>query len=335
MEGFYKLGEFKNFLIALIDNKIVDAIIVPMKGLTDNTYSPFLIKDSKILKECESISPVMSINSAKVVSKLTLKGALSFKTAVVLKPCELTAFRELIKLNQINPENIITISFDCYGINSLKNIEISREICEICKDFTPDYADIKIYSFGMKESILFSKIDLKKLKLENIDFDNDKREKFIRNRLNIHIKKREETLSHIRKDFSSLLTNCIVCKNCVRVCPICFCRECFFDSPALKGNSITYSMRASRMEGLVFPENKLLFHLGRMNHMGISCVSCGACEDACPAEIPISEMFAAVGDELKKLFSYEPGKNLEEKIPFTCYEHDELHSFEKPYVEKI
>ena len=336
MVKYYKLGDFNEFLGGLMDNKIVEAVVVPMKGATGESYSPFLIKNVDLLKDCEPIAPVMSVNSARVVSNLTIKGALPFKTAVVLKPCELASFRELIKLNQISPENLLTISFDCEGINYLKDNENKREICEICTHFTPEFADIQIFSYGTDETLVASEnIDLKELKLKEIDFSQKKREDFIEKLKKERESKREEKLSSIKDSLKDLLKNCIVCKNCMRVCPICFCQECFFESPSLKGNSVTYSLRANRLHGLDFPENKLLFHLGRMNHMSVSCVSCGACEDACPAEIPVAQIFAAAGDELKKLFDYYPGKDLDEKVPFTCYQHDELHGFEKPYVEKL
>jgi formate dehydrogenase subunit beta len=330
MGQFYKLDDFKEFLIALKDNKIVDAVFVPVKTLLEDNYSPFLIKDKNILKDCTPLSPIMTINSAKAVSFLTAKGSLPFKTAVVLKPCELRAFIELIKLKQINPENLITISFDCSGIKDLKNRESMREICEICLNFTPDSADIKIYN----DSVIESDIDISALNLEKIDFDTQQREKEVSDKKEQKAKLREKKLKSIKNNLKELLKNCISCHNCMRVCPICFCQECFFESSALKGNIVTYSMRATRLKGLEFPENKLLFQLGRMNHMSVSCVGCGACEDACPAQIPVSQMFTAAGDELKKLFNYEPGRKLEEKIPFTCYEHDELHNFEQPYTEK-
>ncbi len=335
MGKFYKLHDFKEFLYNLLDNKIVDAVICPMQGVTDSAYSPFLIKDKELLKNCEPVSPIISVNTARAISHLTIKGEFPFKVAAVLKPCELIAFRELIKLNQINPENIITISFDCNGVKSLKNNAINRDACEICENFTPDYSDIKILSFGLDSSVILSEIDIDMLNLEEVNFDENLRKDAINERMLNNKEKRDKKLKEVKSEINNILKNCIVCKNCMRVCPICFCQECFFDSPALYGNSITYSMRANRMSGLAFPENKLLFHLGRMNHMSVSCVGCGACEDACPAEIPVSLMFSAAGDELKKLFNYKPGRNLEEKIPFTCYEHDELHSFEQPYTEKI
>ncbi len=335
MTKFYKINDLKEFIIMLMETKTVDAVIVPMKSLTGSTYSPFLIKDIKLLENAEPVSPVMSVNSAKAVSSLTSKESLPFKTAVILKPCELRAFRELVKLNQINSNNIITVSFDCEGIRSLKNNEIKREICEMCTTFTPEYADIQIYSMGLDEKVVTANVELKALQLEEISFSFEAREKAISKKSDENTENRKGKIKDIKENFKELLRNCISCHNCMKVCPICFCNECFFESSAVEGNSVTYLMRAGRMKGLKFPENKLLFHLGRMNHMSVSCVGCGACEDACPAEIPVSQMFAAAGDELKALFNYEPGREINEKVPFTCYQHDELHSFEKPYIEKI
>ncbi len=318
---YYRVDDIKKFLATLMEEKIVDALILPLKSYKEESFHPFLIKEKSLLEKSEPEIFCNGINTAREVSKLTFKGALPFKTGVVLKPCELRAYRELIKLNQINPENIITISMDCNGFEN-------REICEICLNFTPENADIKILSIGVDKYIIETELELS---LEENNVILEKREseltKIIENRKKI----REEKLTEVKANFRQLLKNCIVCNNCMRVCPICFCQECFFVSPALKNDSVTYLMRASRLNGLDFPENKLLFHLGRMNHMSVSCVNCGVCEDSCPAKIPVAQMFAAAGDEVKKLFNYEPGRDLEEKIPFTCYQHDELHDFEKQY----
>ncbi len=318
---YYKVENVKGFLKNLMDEKIVEALILPLKSYTEEAYNPFLIKDKGLIDKSEPFAFCMGINTAKEVSKLTFKGALPFKTGIVLKPCELRAFRELIKLNQINPENLVTICCDCNGFED-------REICEMCVDFVPDYADIKILSLGLEGYYVETDLELQ---LEENSGNLENREKEISKILDEKRKNRDKRLSEIKSNLKELLKNCISCHNCMRVCPICFCQECFFDSPALKNDSVTYLMRASRKNGLDFPENKLLFHLGRMNHMSVSCVSCGVCEEVCPAQIPVSQIFAAAGDELKKLFNYQPGKSLEDKIPFTCYQHDELHDFEKEY----
>ncbi len=315
MGRFYKIENINDFLKTLMVEKIVDALILPLKN------TPFLIKDVSLIEKTEPFSHCKGINTAREISKLTFKGAFPFKVGVLLKPCELRAYRELIKLNQINPENIITISFDCKGYED-------REICEMCIDFLPEYADIQLFQFGSDGFVVTSDISLP---FEEIDFSNEKREEEVNKLIEKRKEVRVERMKEIKENFRELLKDCIVCFNCMRVCPICFCQECFFSSPNLKGDSTTYLMRASRLNGLNFPENKLLFHLGRMNHMSVSCVNCGTCEDACPSKIPVAQMFATAGDEVKKLFNYTPGKSLEDKIPFTCYQHDELHDFEKEY----
>ncbi|MCK4234552.1 4Fe-4S binding protein, partial [candidate division WOR-3 bacterium] len=71
-----------------------------------------------------------------------------------------------------------------------------------------------------------------------------------------------------------------------------------------------------------------LFHLGRMTHMSLSCVGCGACEDACPMSIDVSQIFNFVADDSQELFNYVPGKSVEELLPLKTYKEDELHEVE-------
>ena len=92
--------------------------------------------------------------------------------------------------------------------------------------------------------------------------------------------------------------------------------------------------RAQRKSGLKLPPDVLLFHLGRMSHMSVSCVSCGACEDACPADVPVSMLFALAGRDTQAVFDYEPGRRLDEAIPHTVFKFEELKDFETPYTKE-
>jgi formate dehydrogenase subunit beta len=102
--------------------------------------------------------------------------------------------------------------------------------------------------------------------------------------------------------FSAAFDECINCHNCMRACPICYCQQCYFDSKNLKLKPDDYLERAEKRGALRFPLDTLLFHLGRMSHMVLSCVSCGACEDACPMSIPVAQIFTVVGEIEKNLF---------------------------------
>jgi formate dehydrogenase subunit beta len=110
----------------------------------------------------------------------------------------------------------------------------------------------------------------------------------------------------------------------MRVCPVCYCRLCYFDSERLKHPADDYLDQAIKKGSLRFPSDMMLFHIGRMTHMGLMCVSCGACEDACPSSIPIARIFCHIADRTQKKFDYEPGRSIKEPLPLLVYREDEF-----------
>ena len=131
-------------------------------------------------------------------------------------------------------------------------------------------------------------------------------------------------------NFIAQFDDCINCHNCMRTCPICYCQQCYFDSQILKLSPEDYLERAKKRGALRFPLDTILFHLGRMSHMALSCISCGACEDACPMSLPVSQIFTMVGTKAQKDFHYVPGRDREEALPLQDYVEDEFHEVETP-----
>ena len=130
--------------------------------------------------------------------------------------------------------------------------------------------------------------------------------------------------------FADAFDECINCRNCMRVCPICYCQQCYFDSRNLKLPPEEYLQRAAKKGALRFPLNTLFFHLGRMSHMLLSCVSCGACEDACPMSVPVAQIFVTEGELIQKDFDYTPGIDREEPLPLQDFREDEFGEVETP-----
>ena len=114
----------------------------------------------------------------------------------------------------------------------------------------------------------------------------------------------------------------------MRVCPVCICRLCYFDSDKVKHPPDDYLDRAKSKGSIRFLPDTTLFHIGRMMHMSVSCVSCGACEDACSMSIPVAQIFSMIADETQGLFDYVSGRNIEEPIPLVTYQEEELHQME-------
>jgi formate dehydrogenase subunit beta len=126
------------------------------------------------------------------------------------------------------------------------------------------------------------------------------------------------------ENLSTVFAPCIKCHNCKTVCPVCYCRECFFDSPTFDLEADRYLGLAEKRGAIRMPVDTLFFHLTRMTHMGASCVGCGCCEEACPNGIPLLKIFQLTGDRVQKLFDYIPGRSLEDELPPAAFREDEL-----------
>lgn len=132
------------------------------------------------------------------------------------------------------------------------------------------------------------------------------------------------------ENFADAFDECINCHNCMRVCPICYCQQCYFDSQNVKLSPDDYLERAQKRGALRFPLDTLFFHLGRMSHMALSCVSCGVCEDGCPMSIPVARIFTTIGEQVQQDFNYVPGRNREESLPLQDFLQDEFYEVETP-----
>jgi formate dehydrogenase subunit beta len=110
----------------------------------------------------------------------------------------------------------------------------------------------------------------------------------------------------------------------MKACPVCYCKECLFESSVfdLEGNK--YMSKAKGKGAFKTPTDSLLFHITRFNHMMLSCVQCGLCEQACPSNIPLMDIISEIADNSQGEFDYEPGKDLEDPLPMVVYREEEF-----------
>ncbi len=104
----------KGFLKTLLEKGVIEAIMIP-KGLpSKDGFVQTLIRDPEKMDGVSVLSPTMPVQSARVISNLTVKN-LGKKVAAVLKACEIRAIVELAKFLQVKLDNLYLIGIDCPG----------------------------------------------------------------------------------------------------------------------------------------------------------------------------------------------------------------------------
>lgn len=104
----------QEFFRTLLERGKIEALLVARHLPVRNAVMPTLVTDPQQLPGADPLAPVFPINAAKVVSRLTRK-PFEGRVAVVLRPCEIRAFIELVKLKQGRREQLIIIGMDCLG----------------------------------------------------------------------------------------------------------------------------------------------------------------------------------------------------------------------------
>ncbi len=155
----------------------IAAILVPLRLSDQALVMPVLVSDPDQLEGMDPLAPAFAFNAAKIVTRLTRRPA-GQKVAVMLRPCEIRAFVELVKLKQGCREDVVIIGHDCPGAFSNKDYlafvrdqgrestsnffkaamdpSVSAEdvfslapACRACEQFVPHGADLAVLLFGV------------------------------------------------------------------------------------------------------------------------------------------------------------------------------------------
>jgi formate dehydrogenase subunit beta len=355
-------GSINALLKDLLDKQVVEAILVPLVHPAGNNVVQSLVTNPEYLEQADVFAPVMPVNAGRIIQAMTRLTPANKKTAVVMRPCELRALVELVKLRQARLENLYLIGIDCPGAYSVsdypkfaaektsddfvkaawngKEDPMLRAGCQVCEFPVPLMTDLTIGLVGQdlsKELVLIASTEKGEELLEGLGLAAEdksdaatKREAAVTKLLDKMKGIREKFFEQTKEEIggvdklAAVLGPCIKCQNCRVACPVCYCRECFFVSPTFELEAEKYLGAAEKKGAMRMPTDTLLFHLTRMTHMAASCVGCGACEEACPNDIPLLKIFQLTGSNVQKLFDYVPGRSLEDELPPTAFKEEEL-----------
>ncbi len=324
--------------------------IVTLKKTADDSAMHCLITEQSELEGTDPLIPFFPGNVANFVKKLTRITPTTDKILVILRPCEMRAVVEMVKLAQIQNQNIIWLTFDCPGTiprsdvrgekipdsheffsDAMNSDDKIRTICATCDYVRADTGDIGFLSFEQDAPfIAYTEQGKKFLNELGIEFIEkavtDGLDKIIARRIENENKLYDKLNKQVKgiDNLVAAFAGCVNCHNCMTNCPICICRECFFESEAMDFAGDMFIELARRKKGLRAPTDLGVFHIGRMSHMTTSCVSCGACEEACPEKIIVGQIFKWVAANVQKVFDYSAGKKWEDELPLKTFCEEEL-----------
>ena len=108
------LAAVQELLHACLDLDEIRAVLLPCQLPTQKTVMPVLISDPERLKDADPLAPAFPVNSAKMAARLTRK-PIGGTIIAMMRPCEIRAFVELVKLNQGRMEELVIMGLDCLG----------------------------------------------------------------------------------------------------------------------------------------------------------------------------------------------------------------------------
>ncbi len=352
--------ELAGFFRGMLENGAVDAVLVPM-AQNKKGVRLTLVTSAAHATQVDPFAPIAAVSGAKIASSLTSRPS-GRKVAMVLRPCEVRAVVELVKLKQVNLDDVLLIGMDCLGRyentdfakfqelggtseSFLENAQTGKTsmpdfdiigACKICEFPTAHNVDMRLCAIGAGSGTVFIEAATGKGQeaLEKSGLKSGEapagRDEAVKKLVAARTEARDRKIAEYRADTNSFealgekLAACVNCYNCRVACPVCYCKECVFITDTFRHTGEQFMLWADQSGMLKMPNDTLFYHLTRMTHMSLFCVGCGQCTSACPNGIDLMPIFRACADKTQARFNYQAGRSVDEEQPMAGFKSDEL-----------
>jgi formate dehydrogenase subunit beta len=245
-------------------------------------------------------TPACVNNLAVYLTKAKKEIPKTGKVGIVVKGCDLKALSGLMGEFQLKREELYLIGVPCAGVLA-STVQADRELtsdsiapkCTECDVHLPTGCD-----FVPSETPVLPELD----------------KKYAAEIARLEALTPAERWAYWKEQFSK----CIKCYACRQVCPFCFCEQCLCDRN-----------KPQMVETTPRPAGNTAWHLVRAMHLAGRCAGCAECERACPMDIPLNLLNRKMAKELKELYEYEAGFEVNDKGPLVSYTEKDDQSFIK------
>jgi len=284
----------------LLSEGEVSTIIGYAAARRTGSVQPIVIADAadaaKLIFTPASVNN-LALYLTKAKKEIPKKG----KIGIVVKGCDLKAIVGLMGESQLKREDLYLIGVPCVGVlastlqpaTALTTGSIAPKCCE-CNAHLPTGCDYIPNIALPPQPQLEATYSAEIARLEALT--------------------PAERWAYWKEQFAK----CIKCYACRQVCPFCFCEQCLCDRN-----------KPQMVETTPRPAGNTAWHIVRAMHLAGRCAGCAECERVCPMDIPLNLLNRKMAKELKELFDYEAGFEVNEQGPLSTFTEKDDQSFIK------